>query len=1046
MVFGILLLAISTINGEDSSKIRSQFAQPPREYSTGPLWVWNDRLSEKQIRETMNDFASQHVKQVWVHPRPGLMTPYLSEEWFHLWEIALDEAKKLDMNVWIYDENSYPSGYAGGLVPEAMPESRGQGLILEARKASNIGKEFLAVYRLKGNGFLNVTKEARSGKKLPEGDYLVASVYLAKKQDRFAGQFYVDLTLPGVTEKFIEITMEPYRKRFGDQFGKRIPGWFTDEPHLGPAFRGIHWNKLTVKQFKARWGYDLMDHLPSLTLPVGEWERVRHNLFQFQLEKFIERWSKPCYEYCEKHGLEFTGHYWEHGWPLATHGGDNMAMYAWHQRPGIDCLFNQYKEGVHSQFGNVRSLRELISVANQLGQKRTLCEAFGGSGWDFRTEDMKRYGDFLYVLGVNTLNEHLSYITMRGARKGDYPPSFSYHEPWWEAYHKIADYFTRLSLVMSEGQQVNHILLLEPTTTTWMYQNDRTKKEQLSKLGDSFQDMLNSLERVQVEYDLGCEDIISRHGSFGKNKYEKPSFIIGQRKYDLVVFPPHTINLNSGTVDLLEKYIQAGGTVLCCGDPPSRLDGQISDRCSRLASSSHWKKVTVEQAQEKMVKRSNEDGLVIQRKEGDKGILFHHRRRLDDGEILFLANTSIEHPSSGTILSQMHGAEQLDLARGTITACSFVTTKNGTLHHFNLPPCGSLLLFLKKEKNAAVSLPENKITTISPQSPPLIHRDGPNVLTLDYVDVTAGGKSKKSLLMHKAQKFVFNQNGMQRNPWGHFVIQAHDEYISKKFPPKSGFEATYQFKIEGQVPKPLHIVIERPDLYKISCNGKPVAAVEGDWWLDKSFGKVNLTEVAQAGENTVTIKASPFTVYHELARAYVLGDFHLKTADSGFVIIPPVPLKMGMKKSDDRNSPSAGEGIGWNEQGLPLYGHGVTYSESFNVSKPDGRYLVSLPQWYGSVAKVTVNGHFTDYIISKPWECDVTKWIEKGENKVDVTIIGTLKNMLGPHHTNDPLRGKAWPNAFRVGPENGPPPGDKYDTIGYGLFEPFVLKQVVEVR
>ena len=47
------------------------------------------------------------------------MTPYLTDEWLARWKKALDEAKKLDMNTWIYDENSFPSGFAGGLVPDA---------------------------------------------------------------------------------------------------------------------------------------------------------------------------------------------------------------------------------------------------------------------------------------------------------------------------------------------------------------------------------------------------------------------------------------------------------------------------------------------------------------------------------------------------------------------------------------------------------------------------------------------------------------------------------------------------------------------------------------------------------------------------------------------------------------------------------------------------------------------------------------------------------------------------------------------------------------
>src|SRR5512139_1364380 len=112
----------------DSTEVKGLLAQPPREYASAPLWVWNDMLTPEQIRGTLRDLAGQQVKQAFVHPRPGLMTPYLSGDWFRLWKHALKEAERLDMNIWIYDENSYPSGFAGGLVPEAMPESRGKGI------------------------------------------------------------------------------------------------------------------------------------------------------------------------------------------------------------------------------------------------------------------------------------------------------------------------------------------------------------------------------------------------------------------------------------------------------------------------------------------------------------------------------------------------------------------------------------------------------------------------------------------------------------------------------------------------------------------------------------------------------------------------------------------------------------------------------------------------------------------------------------------------------------------------------------------------------
>jgi hypothetical protein len=101
--------------------------------------------------------------------------------------------------------------------------------------------------------------------------------------------------------------------------------------------------------------------------------------------------------------------------------------------------------------------------------------------------------------------------------------------------------------------------------------------------------------------------------------------------------------------------------------------------------------------------------------------------------------------------------------------------------------------------------------------------------------------------------------------------------------------------------------------------------------------------------------------------------------------------------------------------------------------------VVALGSWRGSVAKVIVNGHSAGYITHQPWECDVTEQIKPGKNVIEVVVIGTLKNTLGPHHAGA-LRGAAWPHMFQRGPETGQPPGAAYDTIGYGLFEPFVLK------
>lgn len=1009
-----------TAHGAGSSTAKSLFQRPTREYSSGPLWVWNDLLTEEQIVSTLRDLAGQHVKQVFVHPRPGLMTPYLSEDWFRLWKAALSEAERLDMNVWIYDENSYPSGFAGGFVPEAMPEARGRGLVFsQAKEVPHWKAGMIAVFRLEADHrFTPVTDALLMRTNLGSGQYLVATMVRAGDSPWHGGRCYVDLLYPGVTEKFIEITLEPYRREVGHEFGKRVPGTFTDEPHLRPAGR-LPWTEDLPERFFQRWGYSLLDHLPSLNAPVGDWRRVRHNYFQLLHELFVARWAKPMHDYCAAHQLEFTGHYWEHEWPNCLLVPDNMAMYAWHQRPAIDILMNQYREDTHAQFGNVRAVRELSSVANQLGIARTLCEAYGAGGWDLRFEDMKRIGDWLYVLGVNTLDQHLSYITLRGARKRDHPQSFSYHEPWWSSYHYSAEYFDRLTAALCQGQQLNPVLVLEPTTTAWLYNSGGAPEARLKEIGASFQSLLLALEKDQVEYDLGCEDIMARHGAAAGAGLK-----IGQRLYSLVVLPPFLENLNRRTADLLDQYLQRGGTILACGDPPSHLEGQPTDRTARWTQAKGWIQTTPAVLSREIFARIKSD-CSITREDGDQGLLFHHRRRLPDGDLVFLVNTSLEHPTRGALRSAAGSVERWDPQTGQITLYPWQTNQGRIETRFELPPSGSLLLLLAQRKLSSPPIVQETFQALAPVSTAQPKRIAPNVLVLDFVDIKAGGEALQNVYFYKASQFAFQKNGLPRNPWDS-AVQFKDEFLKLTFPTNSGFEAVYRFQVGTAVPSALSLVVERPDLYQVACNGQPVTPAPGAWWLDKAFGRIDITSAVKSGENTITLTAHPFSIYHELEPVYLLGHFTLQPVEKGFRLEAEAELPLGP----------------WNEKGHPFYSEGVVYGATYDLADTAGKARVALPSWRGSVARVLVNGAPAGIIAYPPFECDITRHLRKGENLVEVMVIGTLKNTLGPHHAGPGL-GSAWPGMFQAGPASGPPPGASYATVGYGLFEPFVVKQAV---
>ncbi len=1020
-----------TRDTQDVRHARRLFQDPPREYASAPLWVWNDQLTEEQIRGTLRDLAGQKVMQVFVHPRPGLMTPYLGEDWFRLWKVALNEAGRLGMNVWIYDENSYPSGFAGGLVPDEMPDARGMGVtIQEAATVRAWDADTVGVYRMEGADLRSISSAVKAGQGVGEaGSFLVARRVWAGNSPWHGNRSYVNLLTQGVTEKFLEVTLGAYDREIADQYGKRVPGVFTDEPNIRPA-GGFPWCPDLPERFQARWGYDLLEHLPSLVRETGDWRRVRHNYLAVTHELFVERWAKPYYEACDQRGLEFTGHYWDHEWPHCLGVPDNMAMAAWQHRPGIDTLMNQYAENTHAQFGNVRYCREISSIANQLGRERTLVELYGAGGWDLRFEDMKRIADWLQVLGINTMDEHLSYVTLRGARKRDHPQSFSYHEPWWPAYHTHASYMTRVSAALSQGRQINRVLVLEPTSTAWMYQGNEPR---LKELGDSFFRVLLSLEAAQVEYDLGCEDVLGRMGGVGSAAAVPGSWTasttlkVGRAAYQIVVIPPHTENLDLRTRKLLHDFVTAGGALVSVGPIPGRTDGkEDAQAAGGVTVQRRWKSITEAELVPALRQLQEGADVVVNRAKDDRGILFHHRRELDGGQILFLVNTSLEHPTRGSVHARAGSMERWDPSTGEVEDVAFQRAGSTLVATFDLPPGGSLMWFYSDvPKDAPPVVRPEKAITIPASGELAVRRVAPNVLTLDYLDVVAGGESKSGQYFYAANDFVWKKNGVDRNPWDS-AVQFKDELIQRTFPAGSGFEASYRFVVEGQVPADLEIVIERPDLYTLTCNGTSLKAGKG-WWLDKAFGRIPLAGVARVGENVVTLQASPFSMLHELEPAYLRGGFSLKSGERGWVIAPETPLRVE-------------KGLGWNGQGHPFYAEGVSYSQTFRLERREGRYAVRLPGWYGAVAKVEVNGKETGWIGSQPWECDVTAAVRKGDNTVEVTVIGTLKNTLGPHHGNHGL-GSAWPGMFQRGPATGQPAGERYSTVAYGMFEPMVLIQ-----
>lgn len=996
-------------------QLSKEFETPSSQYRSIPLYVWDYDLDRDLIKETMKDLRNVGCGGVLIHPRPGLITEYLSDEWYDLYGYTIELAKEYGMKVWIYDENSYPSGFAGGHVPAEMPKSynQGQGLIMEKCSilSDSMSNVFLCLEE-KGGKFKDVTLNMDSKKGIL-GNYFLFRKTFYPRNGWYAGYSYVDLLAPGVTDKFIDITMSGYEERFGHEFGKTIEGVFTDEPHISSP-KGMRWTPDLFREFQKVWGYDLKEYLPALFENVGDWKKVRHNYFSTLLNMFVDRWSTPWRKYCDEKGLKWTGHYWEHRWPDIRNGGDDMAMYTGHHIPAIDLLFNLYNESTpNNQFGNIRIVREVNSVANQMGSSRVLCEMYGGGGWEETFNDFKRLGDWAYALGINQMNQHLSRITLTGARKYDYPTSFSYHEPWWKYYHYMNDYQARLSVALSSGIQKNNILVLKPTSTGWLYYIERKISNELKELGQSFQDFVTCLEKEQVTYDIGSEYIIKQYGSVRSDH-----FIIGQADYNIVVIPPKMENLDSFTFNLLKEFVKNSGRVVAFSKP-GLLDGERSSEMESFFSNNNSIVYEDSLSSELINTYLGSNSVVFNNVFG--GNLYRNHRKLSDGELLFLVNSDRKESVTGEFFfSDVKYLYEMDAFTGVIKKYSGQKRDNNSWT-FSIPPSGSLLLWGSPEKVAAESsiLYTETEMVVQPQKTE-VKRNDLNVLTLDYCNLYVGDKLYKDIHIFDASDKVYKSHGFKSNPWNS-EIQFKKEICNRDTFTTGGFTADYEFYVNGKIDySTIKAVVERPFLWAVYVNGNKIKNNPDEWWLDRGWGVYDLGAYLKKGRNVISIQMYPMSVYAELEQIFIIGDFSLKAATKGWEIVSPTKPHLGS----------------WKEQGYPFYYTDFSYIHNYNIRNNKSRYVVELSHWEGTVAEVIVNGNSAGILFVEPYRLDISSYVVPGNNEIEVKITGSLKNLLGPFHSEAKL-GRATPTYWRN--SGSYPPGCEYNLLNYGLMEDFVL-------
>ena len=113
----------------NTKEILHSFAYPGAAFRGKPFWSWNGELRGEELVRQAHIMKEMGLGGYFMHSRTGLITEYLGKEWFELINEVADVAAADGMEAWLYDEDRWPSGSAGGKVT-VDPQYRMKSLVV----------------------------------------------------------------------------------------------------------------------------------------------------------------------------------------------------------------------------------------------------------------------------------------------------------------------------------------------------------------------------------------------------------------------------------------------------------------------------------------------------------------------------------------------------------------------------------------------------------------------------------------------------------------------------------------------------------------------------------------------------------------------------------------------------------------------------------------------------------------------------------------------------------------------------------------------------
>lgn len=554
---------------EPSESLRASFEDPPREFSMVPLWSWNGSLDRETLRFQIDELVDKGVYGAFMHARAGIEdsdTPYFSDGWWDAVSFCVEYGESVGFSPWIYDEDKWPSGAAGGRTIARNPTRNTQKSLhrIEQRvtgpssvEVAFPGARYVIAARMMNETTLDpatlmdITRLNRKENgqaepwQCPGGEWVIAAYVFGPYGH---GVNYLNRE---TVRDFIDITHESYAQRIGGAFGTTVPGVFFDEimNDAGKIPEHVVWVEGFEDRFREAKGYDLAPFLPALTYDIGPRTPViRCDYYDVYTTLYEEAWFEQIADWCTAHNLMLSGHTVEELNRYITQG-DYMRTQRHLQIPTTD---NEDFRYTWPRTIGAWKPKQLASVAQLYQRPRAAVEAMGGAGWSF-TLDSGRYGfNMLAAYGIDFYISHLfHYAQETPAQVGDWPNSWFYRNPYWKYFKTFADHGSRISYMLRGATPVVDVAILYPQANQWSGNGPGTTQETLELL-------------VAATIDTNLIDT----DSLLRAELRERRLVVGDLAFQCIIVPGVEC-VRTAELAKIAQFAEAGGTVLIHNGYPS---------------------------------------------------------------------------------------------------------------------------------------------------------------------------------------------------------------------------------------------------------------------------------------------------------------------------------------------------------------------------------------------------------------------------------------------------------------------------------------------